>query len=172
LLAGSAPAGRNAQNLRELWPAQGLHGRRGWCDFLREIPGRTGGAAGAPGAIEDAMPTNDAIRHRLILRRRELLTRYRDELARVEEELAMRHPEPVEHATEDWDAQILSSLGDTDMRAIVAVVEALERLNTGHYGKCTECGYPISTNRLEALPETPLCIDCAKAAHPTVARSA
>jgi RNA polymerase-binding transcription factor DksA len=118
------------------------------------------------------MPTTDAIRRRLILRRRELLTRYRDELARVEEELAMRHPEPSEHAMEDWDAEVLSSLGDTDMRAIVAVVDAIERLNHGHYGKCTECGDPIGTARLDALPETAVCIACARAAEPSVARSA
>ena len=118
------------------------------------------------------MPTTDAIRHRLILRRRELLTRYRDELARVEEELAMRHPEPVEHAMEDWDAQVLSSLGDTDMRAIVAVVAALERLNHGHYGKCTQCGDPISSARLDALPETAICIACARTGDSAIARSA
>jgi DnaK suppressor protein len=118
------------------------------------------------------MHTTEAIRARLITRRRELLTRYREELARVEEELAMRHPEPAEHAMEDWDAQVLSSLGDTDMRAIVSVVDALERLNRGHYGKCTECGEPISAARLEALPETGVCIDCARSAEAPIARSA
>ena len=118
------------------------------------------------------MPTTDAIHRRLILRRRELLTRYRDELARVEEELAMRHTESAERAMEDWDAEVLSSLGDTDMRAIVAVVDAIERFNHGHYGKCTECGHPISAARLDALPETAVCIECARAAEPAVARSA
>lgn len=118
------------------------------------------------------MPTTDAIRSRLILRRRELLTRYRDELARVEEELAMRHVEPAEPAMEDWDAKVLSSLGDTDMRAIVAVVEAIGRLNHGHYGKCARCGEPISAARLDALPEVAICIDCERTAESSIARSA
>lgn len=118
------------------------------------------------------MPTHDAIRQRLILRRRELLTRYRDELARVEEELAMRDPELVERATEDWDAEVLSSLGDSDMRAIVAVGEAVDRLNLGTYGTCTDCGSSISAARLDALPETAICIDCAKGRESSIARSA
>ena len=163
---------RNAQNLREFAFAHRMRDRYRQSGFLREIRRRTGFAAGAVGANDTAMPTTDAIRQRLILRRRQLLIRYRDELARVEEELAMRHSEPAEHAMEDWDAQVLSSLGDTDMRAIVAVVDAIERLNHGHYGKCAECGYPISAARLAALPETPVCIECAKAADPAVARSA
>lgn len=112
------------------------------------------------------MATTDLLRHRLILRRRELVNRYRDELARADEELAMRHSEPAEHAMEDWDARVLSGLGDTDMRAIVAVVDALERLAHGHYGKCTRCGEPISAARLEALPETAICIDCAQEPSP------
>lgn len=116
-----------------------------------------------------SMVTTDVLKHRLILRRRELLNRYRDELARVEEELAMRHPEPAEHAMEDWDARVLSSLGDTDMRAIVAVADALERLAHGHYGKCTTCGEPIGTARLDALPETAICIDCARTGEARVA---
>lgn len=121
---------------------------------------------------DSCMPQTDAIRLRLILRRRELLNRYRDELARVEEELAMRHPEPAEQAMETWDAQVLSSLGDSDMRAIVAVVDAMDRLNHGHYGKCTACGGPISAARLDAAPETPICIECARAAESPIARSA
>lgn len=139
---------------------------------LRETAGAAPPRAGALAAIHHHMPTTDAIRARLILRRRELLTRYRDELARVEEELAMRHPEPAEHAMEDWDAQVLSSLGDTDMRAIVAVVDALERLNHGHYGKCKECGEPIGAARLDALPETSICIACAKGTESAMTRSA
>ncbi len=118
------------------------------------------------------MTTTDVIRDRLILRRRQLLIRYRDELARVEEELAMRPSESAEHAMENWDARVLSSLGDSDMRSIVAVVDAIERLDQGNYGKCTDCGYPIGAARLDALPETPVCIECASAAEPAVARSA
>jgi RNA polymerase-binding protein DksA len=108
--------------------------------------------------------TKEAIRERLLARRRELLRRYRDELERVEEELSTRQAEDVERASEQWDAEVLSALGDTDVRAIVAVVEALRRLDHGTYGLCVRCEEPIAAARLDALPETPLCIDCASGA--------
>lgn len=40
--------------------------------------------------------------------------------------------------------------------------EALERLEEGTYGTCSHCGRPIDVERLEALPQTDLCIDCAR----------
>ncbi|HEY4175480.1 MAG TPA: TraR/DksA C4-type zinc finger protein [Kofleriaceae bacterium] len=104
----------------------------------------------------------EAIHARLIQRRRALLTRYRDELARVEEELAQRDAESVEASAEEWDARVLSSLGDADMRSIVAVTEAIRRLEGGSYGTCTSCEQPIASARLEAVPETLVCVTCAE----------
>jgi len=118
------------------------------------------------------MPTTAAIRQRLIVRRHQLLIRYRDELARVEDELATRRRGSAKDAPEDPDGKLLGVLGNTDMRAIMAVLEALDRLDHGHYGKCTGCGGPISVARLELLPESAICIDCANAAEPLMARSA
>ena len=43
------------------------------------------------------------------------------------------------------------------------VDRALERLEAGTYGDCTGCGEAIDLGRLEALPATPLCIECAEA---------
>jgi RNA polymerase-binding protein DksA len=42
------------------------------------------------------------------------------------------------------------------------VLNAIERIDSGDFGKCTECGRDIAPARLEALPYTPHCIDCAK----------
>jgi RNA polymerase-binding transcription factor DksA len=40
------------------------------------------------------------------------------------------------------------------------VEAALERIETGSYGVCAECGDPISEKRLRALPWAELCVDC------------
>ena len=40
------------------------------------------------------------------------------------------------------------------------LAEALDRLRGGEYGVCEECGEEISVKRLEARPETELCIKC------------
>ena len=37
---------------------------------------------------------------------------------------------------------------------------ALERIEDGCFGQCEECGEDISVKRLEARPETTLCIRC------------
>lgn len=39
---------------------------------------------------------------------------------------------------------------------------ALARLDEGGFGICASCGGPIGDERLEALPTTTLCIDCAR----------
>lgn len=41
---------------------------------------------------------------------------------------------------------------------------ALERIGEGGYGRCEHCGRPIGGARLRAMPESVLCIDCARAA--------
>ena len=40
------------------------------------------------------------------------------------------------------------------------VVEALERIEDGTYGKCQECGQSIGKARLSAVPYTLFCIRC------------
>lgn len=90
----------------------------------------------------------------------------------MEEELAARDIETVERATEEWDAGVLSRLGDTDLRAIVAVTEAIARVDAGTYGRCTSCDEPIGEKRLDAVPETATCISCASAAELPFVRSA
>jgi RNA polymerase-binding protein DksA len=37
---------------------------------------------------------------------------------------------------------------------------ALERIESGEYGNCVECGEEINFERLEAVPHARLCIDC------------
>ena len=39
---------------------------------------------------------------------------------------------------------------------------ALRALDAGTYGTCTSCGNPIASERLEAIPWAPTCIDCAR----------
>lgn len=43
---------------------------------------------------------------------------------------------------------------------LVAAQHALERIDHGDYGYCTECGVSIGLARLEVLPDAQLCVDC------------
>jgi DnaK suppressor protein len=44
------------------------------------------------------------------------------------------------------------------------VARALAKLEAGSYGACDACGGPIAPRRLEAAPESVLCIECARRA--------
>lgn len=45
--------------------------------------------------------------------------------------------------------------------SVERVNRALAKLDEGTYGICDSCGKPIAPARLEAAPESVLCIDCA-----------
>jgi len=54
------------------------------------------------------------------------------------------------------------ALRDHERAQLTLVEEALARLGAGTYGACRSCGRPIATERLEAIPWAPTCIDCAR----------
>ena len=49
-----------------------------------------------------------------------------------------------------------------ELRELQAIDAALARIESGQYGICAKCSEPIDANRLRALPEAPLCMDCAQ----------
>ena len=63
-----------------------------------------------------------------------------------------------------WERQQIGALLD-ETRAMLTDIEAAEqRLDHGQYGTCTTCGLAIAVERLDALPATPTCVDCARRA--------
>jgi RNA polymerase-binding transcription factor DksA len=60
-------------------------------------------------------------------------------------------------------AQVASLRSEAQDR-LVALDEADARIRAGSYGTCARCGAPIGADRLDALPATPFCVDCAVAA--------
>ncbi|HEX7450496.1 MAG TPA: TraR/DksA family transcriptional regulator [Pirellulales bacterium] len=65
----------------------------------------------------------------------------------------------ADRESEDIDNEM--SLIHNEEAILADVQGALERIEDGEYGACTECGGKIAEARLEALPYTPYCIDCA-----------
>jgi RNA polymerase-binding protein DksA len=52
------------------------------------------------------------------------------------------------------------SLEDIARENVVRIDAALGRMASGEYGVCTRCGAPIPAERLEAMPDAELCIEC------------
>ena len=97
-------------------------------------------------------------RAQLETRLRELKTR----LVKIDAELDQPHSTMfAEAAIEREGDEVLEDLGAAGAREIRMIEAALDRIANGDYGSCAECGEPIADERLDAVPATPLCADCA-----------
>lgn len=66
----------------------------------------------------------------------------------------------ADKAASAYSKELNFSLSDTERVTLVAIDEALERMDAGTYGVCTNCGSEIGEKRLQAIPWTAHCIDC------------
>jgi DnaK suppressor protein len=64
--------------------------------------------------------------------------------------------------TDNFDQELTVSLLENAGQALEQIRAALERVAEGTYGQCQECGKAIPRLRLQALPYTPHCVDCAR----------
>ena len=65
--------------------------------------------------------------------------------------------------TENYDQEFTLGLIENEQGTLELVHEALDRIQAGTFGRCQECGEPIAKPRLQALPYTRHCIQCARA---------
>lgn len=96
----------------------------------------------------------------LLLNRRRRLS---GEINSIVEDVVTDHHapnEPLEAPSEAVDKSLV--LQETEEGILTQVRDALERIEEGTFGKCRECGQPIPAGRLEAIPYTPWCVECAK----------
>ena len=67
-----------------------------------------------------------------------------------------------EQAIEREGDEVDERMEETIIHEIEMIRAALERIEAGNYESCSSCGEPINEARLEALPYTTLCINCAR----------
>jgi DnaK suppressor protein len=98
-------------------------------------------------------------RQRLLDRERELS----DEIARFNEDARDSRPSDVEDPIDEVVSSqakagsfAVSSVAAETLNAVRA---ALQRIDTGEYGVCIDCGRPIEEARLKAVPWTPYCLE-------------
>jgi DnaK suppressor protein len=63
-------------------------------------------------------------------------------------------------ATETYDRELDYTLEENSEHVLAEIDAALNRIEDGTYGICTNRGEQIPVERLEALPWATLCIDC------------
>ncbi len=64
--------------------------------------------------------------------------------------------------TENYDQEFTLSLIENEQMTLEQVHTALGRIDAGTYGRCEECQEAIAKPRLQALPYTRHCIQCAR----------
>lgn len=82
----------------------------------------------------------------------------------VEEISATQDNHMAETATVTLDREIDYTLEENSTRMLEAIDGALGRIDSGTFGKCTNCDREIPEARLEAYPWASLCIDCKREA--------
>jgi DnaK suppressor protein len=102
----------------------------------------------------------EAHRKKLEARRGELvrkLSEFRNESKIVETDVAQ---DLADKAESSYTKEFLLSLSDAEREQLFQIDAALKRIAKGDYGNCQMCQKEIGKKRLNALPWTPLCIEC------------
>jgi len=63
--------------------------------------------------------------------------------------------------SDNFEQEFTLSLMANEENTLEQIESALERIEAGAYGVCTDCGKKIKKSRLNAIPYAPCCIECA-----------
>ena len=66
----------------------------------------------------------------------------------------------ADKAANSYTKEFLFSQSNHDRDVLNLVIEALRRIEEGHYGECVHCGEEMHHKRLEAVPWARHCIPC------------
>ena len=99
--------------------------------------------------------------------------RLQDERAQIRASLALADPAQDSITPDDaigrltrMEALQAQAMSDAtrarQQKRLKQIDAALQRIEDGSYGTCLRCGKPVETGRLEIMPETRLCIACAR----------
>jgi DnaK suppressor protein len=97
-----------------------------------------------------------------------LLTEKRDEIIKkakqtLEEDMALDAndlPDEMDLASSEYLQSFTFRLRGREKVFLDKIEKALAKIEDGSFGTCEECSEEISVKRLEARPETTLCIRC------------
>jgi DnaK suppressor protein len=97
-----------------------------------------------------------------------LLTDKRDEILRkakqtLEQDMALDTddlPDEMDLASSEYLQSFTFRLRGREKSFLDKIEKAIKKIDDGSFGTCEECGEEISVKRLEARPETTLCIRC------------
>lgn len=104
----------------------------------------------------------DAIKKQLIAKKEEIQKR----LEKIDNAL-QRKTQPLdkdfaEQAVERENDEVQEQLARSGRLEMQQINKALDRIDAGEYTLCSNCGGDIPVGRLQAIPFTELCVECAQ----------
>lgn len=128
---------------------------------LADRPWRRGVGYDPDGVTAGIVVDQDRIKRALLTRKGELLDRH-DRITKKTRHRDEPLPQDfAEQAVELENQELLEALDVEVAEELRQISRALQRIESGEYAHCTSCGEDIPDARLEALPTTSLCVDCA-----------
>jgi RNA polymerase-binding protein DksA len=130
----------------------------------RLVPNRAMSTEGAisTGAASRSTAGPEIVAHRAALI--EIYQRVNDELASLDHRVAHLHDhrssDEMDLAQLEAPESVLHQLEGKQRRTLREVLAALERIESGSFGRCEHCGGSIAELRLEALPMARYCLGC------------
>ena len=98
---------------------------------------------------------------RRLLRRRSTLMEQIQRRMRQQQRLSNGHvADSADMASAEADDGVTFAFTEAESGELAQVDDALERIESGEYGRCELCGELIGLERLKALPFAGLCLDC------------
>ena len=107
----------------------------------------------------------ESVRQVLLDRRHELeerMERTHRHIFEKEEPVSANFSEQIKQTEND---QLVVALEIDAKEELAQIARALQRLQDGNYHECSNCGKTIEAERLEALPTTEFCVNCASKLH-------
>lgn len=71
---------------------------------------------------------------------------------------------PSDLGSRSFEEEVTLGLLQNEEQIIDDINQALQRIETGTFGKCETCGKPIPMQRLQAVPYARRCVPCAESA--------
>lgn len=102
----------------------------------------------------------EKLRDALLSRRRAITESQAQRLSEFTDSDSRTHLADIEEVSESSDTDSFCEILGAQDTTLLQIDLALEKIDSGSYGLCEECGQPIPRVRLEALPFASNCVSC------------
>lgn len=113
-----------------------------------------------PEKVPAPIDENEATRNMLLGMREKLIADISENLKPESLAIPADTGDLLDQAGDERDRELSLILTDRDKEKLLAINEALEKLEEGSYGICEECGEKIGRGRLKVMPLAKFCVNC------------